>query len=112
MSYTIDTDGTRALGFTLRTSGSELRNCATTFAYAAGLARRGIAADHVGLAQSLQEFATTHLAVLDAVAGAFAALARDLTWAAQSAHDVEVAVAAELGALGGPPPRDSHGVPL
>ena len=43
---------------------------------------------------------------------AFAALARDLTWAAQSAHDVEVAVAAELGALGAPPPRDSHGVPL
>ena len=112
MSYTIDTDGTRALGSTLRLSGSELRDCATTFAYAAGLARRAIAADHVGLAQSLHEFTTTHLAVLEAVAAACAALARDLTWAAQSAHDVEVAVAAELGALGGPPPRDSHGVPL
>jgi hypothetical protein len=112
VSYTIDTDRTRALGSTIRKSGSELRDCATTFAYAAGLARRGIVTDHVGLAQSLYEFTTTHLTVLEAVAQASAALARDLTWAAQSAHDVEVAAAAGLGALGAPPPKDSHGVPL
>ncbi|WP_353507980.1 hypothetical protein [Intrasporangium sp.] len=112
MTYAIDTDGTQALGSTLRTSGSELRDCATIFAYAAGLARRGIAADHVWLAQSLHEFTTTHLAVIEAVAAAYAALGRDLTWAAQSAHDVEVAVAAELGAAGAQPPRDSHGAPV
>lgn len=112
MSYAIDTDGTQTLGSTLRTSGSELRDCATSFAYAAGLARRGIVTDRVGLAHSLHEFATTHLAVLEAFAAASAALARDLTWAAQSAHDVEVAVAAELGAVGAQPPRDSGGVPI
>ena len=109
MSYAINTDGTQALGSTLRTSGSELRDCATTLAYAAGLARRGIAGDHVGLAQSLHEFATTHLAVVEAVAAVSAALGRDLTWAAQSAHRAEVAVAGSLGAAGAQSPTDSRG---
>ena len=112
MSYAIDTDGTGALGSTLRASGSELRDCATTFAYAAGLARRGIASDHVGLAQSLYEFATTHLAVIEALAAASAALGRDLTWAALSAHEAEVAVAGALGAAVAQPPTDSRGVPV
>ncbi|HKX66668.1 MAG TPA: hypothetical protein VJN29_05530 [Intrasporangium sp.] len=112
MSYSIDTDGTRRLGSSLRASGSELRDCATTFAYAAGLAGRGIAVDHVGLAQSLHEFGTTHLAVIEALAAASAALARDLTWAAQSAHEAEVAVAGALGAAGAQPPMDSRGAPV
>ena len=109
VSYAIDTDGTGVLGSTLRLSGSELRDCTTTFAYAAGLAHRGIAGDRVGLAQSLHEFATTHLAVLEAIAAGSAALGRDLTWAAQSAHAAEVEVAASLGAAGAPPPADSNG---
>lgn len=45
------------------------------------------------------------------IAAASAGLGRDLTWAAQSAHQAEVAVAGSLGAAGALPPTDSRGVP-
>jgi hypothetical protein len=110
MSYAINPAGTQAVATTVRTSGTELRNCGTTFAYAAGLASRGIAGDHVALQGALRDFATTYLAVVEALADASSALGRDLTWAALSAHEVEVAVAADLGAAGAMPPCDSAGV--
>lgn len=110
MGYAIDTDGTRAVGSTLRTGGAELRDCGTTFAYAAGLARLGAADSQPGLARAVHDFTTTHLALIEAVAAACSGLGRDLTWAAQSAHEVELAVAADLGAARAVPPVDSVGM--
>lgn len=97
MSYAIDTDGTRQVGTTLLTTGAELRDCATTFAYAAGLARRGVADDQPALTASLQDFLSTHLRALAVITTACEALAGQLTWTALSALEVELAAAAEIG---------------
>lgn len=97
MSYAIDTDGTRRVGTTLATTGAELRDCSTAFAYAAGLVRAGIADDQPALAASLHDFLAIHLRALAGMATGFEALAGRLTWTALSAHEVELAAAAELG---------------
>lgn len=100
MSFAIDTEGTDATGTTLLSSGAELRDCGTTLAHAGGLAQRGVASDDPALAAALREFVSTHLAAVEVLASACAGLGRDLTWAAQSAHEVELSVAADLGAHG------------
>lgn len=97
MSYAIDTEGTRQVGTTLSTTGAELRDCSTTFAYAAGLARRGVADDQPALAASLQDFLAVHLRVLAAMVTGYEALAGRLTWTALAALEVELAAAAEVG---------------
>jgi hypothetical protein len=100
MAYAIDTEGARGVGTTLRTSCAELRECGTTFAHAGGLLRRGVAADHPALAGAVEDFVATHLAALVAIASGCGALGRNLTWAAQSAHAVELATAADFGVRG------------
>lgn len=110
MTYAIDTEGTRAVGATLVTTGTQLRDCGTTFAYAGGLARRGVACDHPTLSAALHGFVTTHLAAIEVIASACTGLGRNLSWAAQSAHQVELSVAADLGLNGAPAPVDSFGV--
>lgn len=109
MTYAIDTEGTRRAGSTLLTSGAELRDCGTAFAYAGGLAQRGMGGDQAALAGALGHFVNTHLAAIEAIALGGSALARNLTWAAQSAHQVELSVAADLGREGALPPLDSSG---
>lgn len=110
MSYAIDTEGTRGVGATLVTTGAELRDCGTTFAYAGGLARRGAADDHPMLPAALHEFVTTHLAAIEVIASACTGLGRNLSWSGQAAHQVELSVAADLGWQGAPAPLDSYGV--
>lgn len=110
MTYAIDTEGTGRVGSQLLTSGAELRDCGTGLAYAGGLAQRGVATDHAALAGAVQAFVDTHLTAIEVLASGFSALARDLTWTAQSAHQVELSVAAELGRQGAIPPLDSAGV--
>jgi hypothetical protein len=100
MSYAIDTWGTRQVGSTLLTTGDELRDCGTTLAYAAGLARRGVAADHPALTASVQDVLDTHRTALELITTGCAALGGSLTWAARSAHEVELSAALELGARG------------
>jgi hypothetical protein len=100
MRYAIDTDGTGRVGSTLLTTGAELRDCGTTFAYAAGLARRGVDADQPALTAALQDFLETHLTALELITSACEALAGNLTWAARSAHEAELAAAAQIGARG------------
>lgn len=100
MRYAIDTDGTGQVGSTLLTTGAELRDCGTTFAYAAGLGRRGTADDQPMLSASLQDFLDTHLTTLELITTACEALAGKLTWAARSAHELDLAAAAEIGARG------------
>lgn len=98
MTYAIDTDGTREVGSTLLTTSTALRDCGTAAAYAAGLASRGVADDQPSLSAALRDFTDTHLRALELFTAAYAALAGDLTWAAWSAHQVELAVASEFGA--------------
>ncbi|MDV3222482.1 hypothetical protein [Intrasporangium sp.] len=100
MSYAIDTEGAGASGATLLASGAALRDCGTLLAHAGGLAQRGVGADHPALAATLREFVTAHLAAVEVLAAACAGLGRGLTWAAQSAHETELAVASGLGARG------------
>lgn len=100
MAYAIDTTGATGVGSTLRTSASELRACGTAFAHAGGLARRGVAADHLGLSRAVEDFVATHQAALIALASACGALGRNLSWAAQSAHEVELSTAADYGLRG------------
>lgn len=100
MSYAIDTDGAGRLGSTLLTTGAELRDCGATFAYAAGLAQRGVGADQPALTASLQDFVEMHLRALELITTACEALAGQLTWAARSAHQVELAAAVQIGACG------------
>jgi hypothetical protein len=109
VTYAIDTEGTVRVGSALLTSGAELRDCGTAFAYAGGLAQRGVAADHAALAGAVERFVATHLAAIEGIASATSALARDLSWAAQSTHQVELSVAADLGRQGAIPPLDSAG---
>ena len=110
MSYAIDTEGTRGVGTTLLTTGDELRSCGTTFAYAGGLARAAVGSDHPALPGVLAHFVATQQVLLDELASACSGLGKALTWAAQSGHEVEVSVAAELGLRGAPAPEDSFGV--
>jgi hypothetical protein len=100
MDYAIDTGGTRQVGSTLLTTGDELRDCGTALAYAAGLARRAVAADHLALTASVQDFLDTHRTALELITTACAALGGGLTWAARSAHEVELSAALELGTRG------------
>lgn len=100
MSYAIDTDGTGRVGSTLLTTGAELRDCGATFAYAAGLAQRGVAADQPALTASLGDFLETHLTALELITTACGALAGNLTWAARSAHEAELAAAVHIGTFG------------
>ncbi|MDN5795726.1 MAG: hypothetical protein L0H79_08240 [Intrasporangium sp.] len=100
MVYAIDTEGTTAVGGTLRATCVELRECGTAFAHAGGLVRRGVAADHPALPRVVDDFVTTHLAAITAVASACGGLGRSLTWAAQSAHEVELSTAADFGLRG------------
>ncbi len=109
MTYAIDTAGTGRVGSTLLTSGEELRDCGTALAYAGGLARRGVASDYAGLAVALESFVATHLIAIEVLATGCSALARNLTWTAQSAHEAELAVANDLGRQGAIPPLDSAG---
>ena len=88
MTYAIDTEGTGHVGSALLSSGRELRDCGTAFAYAGGLAQRGVAADHAAVGGAVERFVTTHLAAIEVIASATSALAGNLTWAAQSAHQV------------------------
>lgn len=97
MTYRIDTDGTGGVGSTLRTTAAELRECGVTFAYAGGLVAGGVATDHPTLRRAVDEFVATHLAAIVAIASASGGLGRGLTWAAQSAHEVELSTAAALG---------------
>lgn len=100
MAYAIDTEGAQGVGTTLRTSCAELRECGTAFAHAGGLLRRGVADDHPALPGAVEDFIATHLAALVAIASGCGGLGRSLTWAAQSAHEVEVATAADFGLRG------------
>lgn len=100
MSYATDTDGTRLVGSTLLTTGAELGDCARSFAYAAGLARRGVADDQPALAAALHDFLAIHLRSLALITTACDALAGRLTWAALTTLEVELAAAAELGRRG------------
>lgn len=97
MTYRIDTDGTGSVGSTLRTTAVELRECGVAFSYAGGLVASGVAADHLTLRRAVDEFVATHLAAIVAIASASGGLGRGLTWAAQSAHEVELSTAAALG---------------
>lgn len=110
MSYAIDTDGTRGVGSTLLTTGAELRDCGTTVAFAGGLLRTAVGADHPALPAALDDFLTTHLTALEAIAAGCSALARALTWTAQSAHEVELTTAADFGGRGLAAPVDSLGI--
>ena len=112
MSYAIDTEGTRGVGSTLLTTGLELRDCGTAFAYAGGLVRSGIGADHPALPAAIADFVATHQAALEAIAAACSGLGQRLTWAAQSGHEVEISVATGLGLRGAVAPGDSVGVTL
>ncbi len=100
MAYAIDTEGTQGVGSTLRTTSVRLRECGTAFANAGGLARRGVAADHPALPRAVGDFVEVHQAALDAIASACGGLGLSLTWAAQSAHEVELATAADFGMRG------------
>lgn len=100
MSYAIDTEGTGASGATLLASGAALRDCGTLLAHTGGLAQRGVGADHPALTAALREFVATHLAAVEVLAATSAALGKGLAWAAQSAHETELAVASDLGARG------------
>lgn len=103
MTYAIDTDGTLAAGTTLLSTGSELRHCGTSMAYAAGLARRGVADDHPLLGACVADFLFTHGSALELITTACDALAGKLTWAARAADAVERAAALRLGAAGQAP---------
>jgi hypothetical protein len=100
MAYAIDTEGAAGVGTTLRTSCLELRECGTAFAHAGGLLRHGVGADHPALARAVEDFVTTHQAALVAVAAACGGLGRNLSWAAQSAHALELSTAADFGLRG------------
>ncbi len=102
MSYAIDTDGTGQVGTTLLTTGTELRDCSTALAYAAGLASRGAADDQPLLTAALHDFLAIHLRALAGMAVGFEALAGRLTWTALSSHEVELRAAAHVGARGLP----------
>lgn len=69
-------------------------------ANAGGLALHALPDDDPLLAEAVRRFVHTHLAVIDLAAAASGALGRKLTLAARSAHEVELAAAAELGSAG------------
>ena len=100
MAYATDTDGTRAVGTTVLTTGEALRDCATGMAHAGGQARSAVARGQPVLGLALDAFVTAHQRELGTLALAFAALGRNLTWAAVSTLDLEMANAASLGSRG------------
>jgi hypothetical protein len=59
-----------------------------------------VAADHPLLARAVEDFVTTHQAALVAIATACGGLGQSLTWAAQSAHELELSTAADFGLRG------------
>src|SRR5690606_21181819 len=111
VSHAIDTEGTGASGASLLACGAALRDCGTQLAHAGGLATRGVGADHPALAATLGEFVAAHLAAVEVLAAACSGLGRGLTWAAQSAHETELAIAGDLGARGMAAPSGPLGRP-
>lgn len=100
----MDTDAMGSVGSTLLTSDTALRDCAVATAHAGALALGSLGGGAPGLAAAVREFVAAHLTVIDAAATASAALARKLSWAAQSAHELELSVATDLGSAGQPLP--------
>lgn len=49
---------------------------------------------------AVEEFVTAHQAALVTIASACGGLGRSLTWAAQSAHELELSTAADFGLRG------------
>lgn len=108
MAYAIDTDGTRAVGSTVLTTGEALRDCAVGLAHAGGQARSAVGGEPV-LGPALATFVAAHERSVGTLALAYAALGRNLTWAAVSTLDVEMANAASLGSRGLPSPPGAPG---
>lgn len=100
MAYAIDTDGTRAVGTTVLTTGQALRDCATGLAHAGGQARSAIGGGQPVLGPALEAFLTAHQREVGTLALAFSALGRNLDWVGVSTLDVEMANAASLGSRG------------
>ena len=110
MAYAIDTDGTRAVGTTVLTTGEALRDCATGLAHAGGQARNAVGRGQPVLGHALEAFLAAHQREVATLALAFSALGRNLDWVAISTLDVEMANAASLGSRGGPLPAGAPGV--
>ena len=104
MAYAIDTDGTRAVGSTVLTTGKALRDCSVGIAQAGGQARSAVGGGQPVLGPALAAFVAAHERKVGTLALAYAGLGRNLTWAAISTLDVELANAASLGSRGLPPP--------
>ena len=104
MAYAIDTDGTRRVGTTVLTTGEALRDCATGLAHAGGQASGAVGDGQPVLSPCLEAFLLAHQREVATLALAFSALGRNLTWAAISTLDVELANAASLGSRGLPAP--------
>lgn len=99
--YEIEPQGTAAIGATLFSSDVALRAEAVAAGNAGGLAWHALAdADDQRLREAVDTFVRAHLAIIGTAAAASGVLGRKLTLAAQSAHEVEVSTAIELGAAG------------
>jgi len=99
--YDIDPQATVAVGATLFSSDVALRAEMVAAGNAGGLARYALADhDEPRLREAVDSFVRAHLAVIEMAAAASGVLGRKLTLAAQSAHEVEVSTAVELGASG------------
>lgn len=104
MAYAIDTDGTRAVGTTVLTTGEALRDCATGLAHAGGQALSSVGRGQPVLRSTLEAFLMAHQREVATLALAFSALGRNLDWVGVSTLDVEMANAASLGSRGLPVP--------
>jgi hypothetical protein len=96
----MDAEVTQVVGATLFSSDLGLREGAVALANASGLAVHALADADPQLREAVRAFVHAHLVVVEMAAAASAGLGRKLNWAAQSAHEIEVAVAGELGTAG------------
>lgn len=109
MAYAIDTDGTRAVGTTVLTTGEALRDCSVGLAHAGGQLRGAVGGEQPVLGPALAAFVAAHERSVGTLALAYSALGRNLTWAAISTLELELANAASLGSRGLPPPPGAPG---
>ncbi len=104
MAYAIDTDGTRAVGSTVFTTGEALRDCSVGLAHAGGQARSATGGGQPVHGPSLAAFVAALERPFSTLALACRALGRNLTWAAISPLEVELANAASRSSRGVLPP--------
>ena len=100
MRFAIDDTAVTSSGLSLFSSDEVLRAGAVAAANAGRVAVHAVADEDARLRTAVDRFVRAHVHALDVSAAASAVLARKLTSAAQSAHELELAAADQLGAVG------------